>query len=516
MPAGVRRQRSVAGARQPSSVAARVVTALAAVLSFAVLAGSVGGWAGYRLFSGSILRLRLSSGAHPPPEAPGDVNILLIGTDSRAGTAGEYGSQAEVGGLHSDTTIIAHLGADGRATLLSVPRDTLVTAPPDTPHTPADGRDKLTNVLADGGIGATVATLQALTGLRIDHFVLIDLAGFKAMTDAVGGVTVCVAPLPDGSHANLNDNWSQWHGRLGQNHLDGDQALAFVRTRHALGDERLRILRQQQFLAKLLARATSAGVLTNPVRIASLLAAVGGSLQVDQGLSTAQMLTFARRLHGLTGGAATFVTLPTHVPTSAEGAVNIQGDIPPHGDVLLYSSQQAEQILAPLRPPLRGVPTAASASGPTSSASASAAASVSRLAPGKVHIAEVRNDTGRKGLASRTARALRAAGFAGDLVPVSDPTTRVGTIVRYGPAELAPARDLAAAIPGARIAASSSAAQGLVLVLGTSFSGLGTALPGVGTSMAGPDRGLSATPASPTASTPVLGGPGFADTSCTP
>ncbi len=437
------------------SLLSKLCLAVAVVLSAVVLAGSTIGWAAYQRFDRSLTRLPVTLGGVRPAERPGDMNVLLLGSDSREGTSGEYGSQAEVGGLHSDTVILAHLGGDGTATLLSIPRDTLVTAPRGTPHTPADGRDKLTNVLSNGGVQATIITLETLMDLKIDHFIIIDLVGFKKMTDAVGGVTVCVTPLPDGSTANLNDNWSQWHGHLGQNQLNGDQALAFVRTRHALGDERLRVLRQQQFLAKLLARATSAGVLSNPAKITQLIGAVGGSLTVDAGLSEPDMIKIARRLHGLGGDGMRFITLPTHVPTAAEGAVDIQGDIPPHGDVLIYEARQAEQILAPLRP---------------ARADDQSPVAAPVLDPGQVHVAEVRNGTTRQGLATRTIRALRSAGFAGAMFTAPVSSRQAATDIGYRPSDEAAARTLAAVIPGARIVPDSTATSGLILTLGSSFT----------------------------------------------
>ncbi|MEX5634636.1 LCP family protein [Parafrankia sp. FMc2] len=334
----------------------RLSVALVALVSLAVLAVTSVGWAAYRHFDNAIDRNNWepTAGARPA-EVPGDLNILLLGNDSREGTHGEFG---DPGGMRADTTIIAHFDADGSATLVSFPRDTLVPIVPTSAALDRDGLSKITDVVPLVGVPGLISTLEGFTGLKIDHTVSINLAGFRAMTDAVGGVTVCVQPLPDGSTRNLRDAESGWRGQLGENRLDGGQALAFVRTRKALGEERLRILRQQQFLSRLLDAATSTGVLTSPSRIASLLGAVGGALEISRSLSQAEMLRLARRVAELGPGGLRFVTIPTHVPLPGEGAVDDMGTIPPHGMVLLHEPAGLEALLGPMRAPGAGGSTA--------------------------------------------------------------------------------------------------------------------------------------------------------------
>ncbi|THJ32478.1 LCP family protein, partial [Candidatus Frankia alpina] len=302
------------------------------LLSVLVLGLCSLGWAAYRHFDGAIARVNWDIEGSRPAGAAGEQNIPLLGDDSRTGTNGEYGV---VDGVRSDTTIIVHFARSGSVTLLSFPRDMLVPVVPPTRAAARDGRAKLTEVLQLADVPGLVTTLESLTGLKIDHTISINLAGFRTMTDAVGGVTVCVTPLPDGSTRNLHDTMSGWDGRLGENRLNGEQALAFVRTRYALGDERLRVLRQQQFLAKLLATATSAGVLSNPAKITALLGAVGGALRVDKGLDQTAMLTLAKRASGLGAGGVRFVTVPTRVALPVDGAVDGLGTVPPHGAVLV-------------------------------------------------------------------------------------------------------------------------------------------------------------------------------------
>lgn len=466
-----------------------------------ILVVTAGGYALYQYFDGQIGRIRIAIGGdRPAAAAPGTENFLLVGSDSRAGTGNEFQSGGEVAGERSDTTMLAHLDADGSTTLVSFPRDTLV-------RIPGHGRDKLNAAVTLGGPTLLVQTIENLTDIKIDHYVSIDLAGFRKMTDAVGGVTVCVTRHPDGSTRNLNDEWSQWHGQLGDNHLDGDQALAFVRTRHALGDERLRIARQQQFLSKLLDKATSAGVLTNPMRLTELINAVGQSLEVDDGLSDEQMISLAGRLGQLHG--VSFVTVPTHVPTRAEGASDDFGTISYHGNVLVYDPVPLAQLLAPLRP--------ASENGDLAAGSSAAPA----LPPSQVVVSQVLNGSGRSGLAGETVDDLAALGFPGTPKAGTAAAGQMMTEVRYPPGQAAAAATLAAVIPGAITKEDPDAAgSGLVLVLGTSFAGVSGASGGAetaaGVSNATGSGGTTTTAGSAAAAVPAAPQPAPpADTSCT-
>ncbi|WP_241255490.1 LCP family protein, partial [Candidatus Protofrankia californiensis] len=216
--------------RRQRRLGQKLLLALAGVLSMAVVVASTGGYVIYRYFDAQINRVALALGddrERPAAAPPGTANFLLVGSDSRAGTGNMYQSQEVVPGERADTTMLAHLDADGTTTLVSFPRDTLV-------RIPGHGRNKLNSVITIGGPSLLIKTIENLTDIKIDHFVSIDLAGFKAMTDAIGGVTVCVKPLPDGGTSNLHDNYSQWHGVVGENHLNGEQALSFVRQRYGL------------------------------------------------------------------------------------------------------------------------------------------------------------------------------------------------------------------------------------------------------------------------------------------
>ncbi|WP_045877535.1 LCP family protein [Pseudofrankia sp. DC12] len=471
-----------------------------ALLSVLVLAVSAGGWFLYNQFSSKVTH---DSSWHPagnrPAEVAGDENILLLGDDSRDGTGNEYGGK-QVEGIRSDTTIIAHFDKDGTATLLSFPRDELIPVVPRVRGTPADGKDKLTNILTYAGVSGLTSTLESLTGLHIDHYIVIDLAGFKQVVDAVRGVTVCVTTMPDGSTSNLNDNYSQWHGHLGENTLNGDQALAFVRTRHALGDERLRILRQQQFLSKLLAKTTTAGTLTNPVTVTQLLGAVGGALTTDSGLNLVEL---ADRASKLGSGKVRFITIPTHVPLPSEGARDDQGAMGYHGDVLLVNAAEMQQILAPLRP-----------APPQSAALASAPA----VLPSQVTVARIVNASGRNGLAGETKTSLTALGFGGLMTASTAATSQASTEVRYPAGQEGGAKALVAKIPGAQAVVDATlATTGVTVVLGSTFTGVTAPSAATGTAGAAAPGATAGGPVTVAPATPAPGTGGVpANTACTP
>ncbi len=262
----------------------KAVALLAVTLSVLIVVASTGGYVVVRWFNGSIARIQLNFGDNRPAEAAkGAQNWVLAGTDSRAGTGNE--APAATPSRASAATPRSWRTSTPTAPrrCLSIPRDSLVTIPA---YDDAQGKpqpahqDKFNSAIMLGGPSLLVRTIESLTGIRVDHYVSVDLAGFKRITDAIGGVDVCIKPstlvdstLNDAGTArvrstNLDDPFSQFHGVVGTNHLNGDQALAFVRQRHGLeGGDTARIQRQQQFLGQVFRNASSTGVLLNPARV---------------------------------------------------------------------------------------------------------------------------------------------------------------------------------------------------------------------------------------------------------
>ncbi|SBW19939.1 cell envelope-related transcriptional attenuator [Candidatus Protofrankia californiensis] len=177
------------------------------------------------------------------------------------------------------------------------------------------------------------------------------------------------------------------------------------------------------------------------------------------------MIKLAQRLSAVGGGKVTFVTIPTFVPTKSDGAINDKGEILPHGQVLFYDRAGLAALLAPLRPAADDIPASGGGSGDGTT-------SQPLLPPGQVTIAEVRNKTGRSGLAAQTTGALNALGFAGSMKTTTGPAGQVMTEIRYPAGQEKAAQTLSSMITGSQTIEDPTISRGLVLVLGTSFTGV--------------------------------------------
>ncbi|PNE38116.1 LCP family protein [Streptomyces noursei] len=245
----------------------------------------------------------------PARGADGSLNILLLGSDSRAGKNAQYG--AGDSGARSDTAMLVHL-AKGRqqATVVSIPRDTMVARPacplPNGRTSQAATAAMYNSAYAVGGSACAVKTLERLGKVRIDHVLDVDFTGFKKLVDAIGGVTVTTdkAIHDKDSHLDLD---------AGRHRLNGEQALGLVRTRHGVGDgsDLGRIKLQQKFMAALATELNDSGLLTDPVRLYKIADAATSALTTDKALGSVQdLLGLARSLAGLEPSEITFRTLP--------------------------------------------------------------------------------------------------------------------------------------------------------------------------------------------------------------
>ncbi|MEU9144859.1 LCP family protein [Streptomyces sp. NPDC048349] len=308
---------TAAGGSKPArSRRRRLLRAAGFGAGFLVLAGSATGWWVYSKLDGNITEdtsaaaeLRRYERERPAHFANGAQNILLIGSDSRSGRDNaRYGQDR--GTERSDTTILLHLPADRRsATAVSIPRDLMAQIPEcllaDGSRT-REQRAQFNWAFQWGGAGCTIRTVERLTGIRIDHHMVIDFGGFKKMVDAIGGVEVCLKrPVAD-SEAKL---------RLpaGRQTLRGEQALGFVRARYSLGNgsDTERMERQQQFLGALVKKVQSNGVLLNPARLYPLLDAATSSVTTDPGLASLRGLyELVRGVRGIPPDQVKFLTVP--------------------------------------------------------------------------------------------------------------------------------------------------------------------------------------------------------------
>jgi LCP family protein required for cell wall assembly len=236
------------------------------------------------------------------------LNILLLGSDTREGL-----DNAKIGGDTpglSDTTILLHLSADRqRAYGVSLPRDAMVERPDcvtEDGGTDPGGLSMFNAAYAVGGPACTQRTVEQLTGIHIDHFVVVDFSGFKHMVDALGGVEVCV---PE----EVNDDIGNIHLPAGTFEADGDQALDYVRVRHGISNngDIGRMKRQQAFLASMSNKAISAGTLANPVKLYNFLDAATESLTTDPDLANLKNLAeLANQLRNIGLDKIQFMTVP--------------------------------------------------------------------------------------------------------------------------------------------------------------------------------------------------------------
>ena len=261
----------------------------------------------------------------------GAVDILLVGSDSRTDAQGNPLSEEELsrlnagvadGEINTDTIMVIRVPEDGsKATAVSIPRDSYV-------HDETYGNLKINGVygayaadkreelveqqgmsegqeleqqVARAGQEGLINAVANLTGVEVDHFAQVGLLGFVLLTDAVGGVTVCLNNAVD-------EPLSGAHFPAGVQTLNGTQALSFVRQRHDLPRGDLdRIVRQQVFMASLVRNMLSAGTLTNPARLRELANAAERSVTLDKGWD---VVRFAQQLSGLAGNNVTFTTIP--------------------------------------------------------------------------------------------------------------------------------------------------------------------------------------------------------------
>ncbi|MGI5139590.1 MULTISPECIES: LCP family protein [unclassified Streptomyces] len=264
-------------------------------LAFILIAVTGAGYLYLKHLEGNVTTTDVGSAAKNGFSKDEAFNILIMGTDKRTGKGNTgYGDAGSVG--HADTNILLHVSKDRtNATALSIPRDLIVNVP-DCPTKQPDGSTKIipgtenvrfnTSLGQDGrDPGCTMRTVKEVTGIAPDHFMMADFNAVKTLTTAVGGVDVCVGKP-------INDKESHLKLPKGVSKIEGEQALAFVRTRHSFGNagdlDRIKV--QQQFLGALARKMTSSDTLTNPSKLLELADAATKALTVDTGIGSVSTL----------------------------------------------------------------------------------------------------------------------------------------------------------------------------------------------------------------------------------
>lgn len=421
-----------------------------AVAALVVLALVLGVTA-YVKLNGNIDRLDIADalGARPEPQATtdaetnlGPLNILVMGSDTRAGDGNDdYGSnnvEYGVAGARSDTNLLVHLAADRKsAVVVSIPRDSMTKAPRDCADkdstVESDGVTRQWNAnFTLGGPACTIKTFEGVTGIYLDHFVVIDFRGFERMVDALGGVTVCT-PEP------IDDKQSKLVLPAGKTKVNGKQALGYVRVRKTVGDgsDLGRINRQQAFLSSMVQEATRSSLLLRPDRLFRFLNAATESMTADTELNVGEMRDIAQSVARIGMDQIRFVTVPTR-------------SYPPDPNRVEWT-EAADALWEALREdkPLPGqkAPAGTTTPAPTPTATTSEPLTVS---PDQISV-RVTNDSGVAGLARQAAGALGVQGFRVEAYVNGTGEASKGVVVRYGAGMKDAARTVAAAFPGSQI-----------------------------------------------------------------
>ena len=316
------------------------------VLSVSVVLVSAISWIGLGHVSGSIKKIDVFGKLDKRPEKISTAqNYLLVGSDTREGLTKEQlkllrvGSTKTAAGGRSDTMLLVHISkARDKAMIISLPRDSLVTIPA---HRSSDGKkdigvskSKINAAFAWGGAPLLIQTVELATNLRIDHYVEINFAGFAGIVDALGGIQVC-------TKKDIDDPKSHLVLPAGVHTLNGVESLKYVRTRDfdGLGDIG-RMQRQQQFMSSVLRKATSTGVLLNPIKLVNFFNAAIATVKTDSGLNESDLLTLAKQLRNLSASKVRTLTVPLG---------NANGFEPGIGSVVTWDSVLAPELFQRLR-----------------------------------------------------------------------------------------------------------------------------------------------------------------------
>ncbi len=378
------------------------------------------------------------------PDTPTEPeNILLIGSDKRPPAQRD----ATNAGQRSDTTILLHLAADrNSAVLVSIPRDTIVDIPTcqrrDGTTVPAQPTGMFNAAFSEAGAACTIKTVEKLTHIRIDHHVVIDFGGFKDMVNALGGVKICVPQ-------DVSDPESHLFITKGEHVVKGSQALAYVRTRHGLGNgsDIDRINRQQAFLGSMISKIKSKGLLLRPDRLLSFLGAATNSISTDPGLGSLNALRkLAQDVKNIDTKNVTFLTAPNQPYPADPNRVELKPSAATVWNALRYDQ--------PLPGKKKPTPTATETGPPL------------KTPPENIRV-QVLNGSTTKGEAARIAQELTADGF--QVVDVGNAPRRdyTTTKVLFDPAYDESGRTLGAAVTGSTATPDATLGSTLVVIVGS-------------------------------------------------
>jgi len=386
----------------------KIGTAVVSVLLVGVIA--FGAYWAIRL-QGNISKAALGAGSDKTEGALDNsrdrMQILILGSDTRDGKNAQYGTSDDATGYgHSDVMMLMDISADNkRVNVVSFPRDLLVDTPKCTDQEskkefPAQKNVMINAAMSEAGIGCAVDTVNKLTGLEIDHFMMADFNAVKELSNTVGGVDVCISDA-------VYDPDSKLRLPKGTSKIQGEQALAFLRARHAFADggDLGRIKAQQGFLSSLTRKMKDDGTLSNPGKMLEIADVVTKNLTIDEGMaSIPTLLTVGNRLKDIDVGKVAFVAVPT-VPAASDP------------NRLQVAEPAASQLFAAMRKDIdltdpTATPSPSAPASPDASASAEPAPSETAAAYDKaLQPVTVANGSGTPARTQEIIKVLTAGGF---------------------------------------------------------------------------------------------------------
>jgi len=450
------------GTPAPDSPAARhpgrkrkILAWTAGGVAMVLLAALGGAYAVYRHLNANLHQVDISGdlGTQPVDLHPQAENIAIIGSDTRNKQGKGFGQGLVTD--QSDTLMIMHIAADRKwVDVMSIPRDSWVNIP-----ACRMGNGKMSGPTAfkineafalgnlygnhtDLGVACTIKTLEQDTRIHIDHFVVINFAGFRDMVNALGGVEVC-------NSTRIADPKSGLYLKPGHHLLHGLGALAYVRARYTLGNgsDLERIGRQQAFMSSLVERVKSK--LLDPLAIYRFLDAATKSITIDSQLGGIHGLyDLAMSVRNLTASQVTFLTLPTYprsevVPTDASNVLWTQPEDSAIFQDFINDSPVSSATLRPAKAP--------------------------KISAHSVSVA-VHNGTAQYGLQDTVGGILQQKGFNVTAETQDAATDVTETVIKYHAGRRDQAKLLAAKVPGAIIEQVPGTSSGLTLVLGSDYS----------------------------------------------
>ncbi|MFF6776059.1 LCP family protein [Streptomyces sp. NPDC012637] len=316
--------------RKPPAKGRRAAVAAAWTAAVLVLAGGSGLGYVYFKLNGNLEGVDINGqlGKDRPEDVDnGSMDILVLGSDSRSGANGDYGR--DEGGARSDTAMVVHVyEGHKKASVVSIPRDTLIDRPACTDDkggkVAAEHRAMFNTAYEVGGPACAVKTVEAMSGIRMDHYVEVDFTGFKKLIDRLGGVEITTTKA-------IRDSKSHLDLEPGTHTLDGEQSLGLVRTRKSVGDgsDLGRIQLQQAFMKAFIDQVKSVGVFSDPKKLLDLADTATKAITPDSELdSVTELMGFAKGLSGLGADDVHMITLPVEydprdpnrvVPLEAQG-----------------------------------------------------------------------------------------------------------------------------------------------------------------------------------------------------